>query len=355
MTKSKNGIYHNDISENPSGSIHPMRKFIELLLLEIYSSVPGQYPRQRLKPLEESAAVHLSKQQLKTRMSTRRDRTHARQYIARRFMGGLHPDVRVLLFDYLTHFDLPESIDLRYDAIPADVYQLAHNVIQRRVIETLSLIGEPLESIRENLTRVEGTLAPTIEQIECYLYFFWNLNPADDSAQGNSRAGWLRERLYTLQEQIKQTGTVRTPYYSPKPGTTPAADTEMSWEEFTQGPVILPLETYLYVQRVLAGEGDYHELIAGLGIPNTESDDVTDVMRQCFHILLYRFRWQIHRRWFDEADRTLKHLRVFAQVMRWFDISPVVHRKTLNTRYELQAKSPEDYGLVATGKDTPTE
>lgn len=325
---------------------HPMRKYLELLVYEIYCSVPGQDPQPLQKPVQECLAISISSSQLQSRISTKGDRANTRQYLAYRIMWGLHPDVRLMLFDYLADYGYPDTLELAYDAIAPGAYQIGQNVMQRRVVETLALIPESPEAIRHKLMRVEGVRLPTPEEIEQYLYFFWNVrgNMAEDPDDNDE---FLRRRLRTLQNEVEMSNTVRTPYWLP-PGEVSSAEPEnysQTWQEFSQDDRLRPLETYYYSQRLLAGEAGYQELIAGLGIPDTEEEDIGEVLRECFNMLVRKYRYNLSRGWQVEADQYVYSIRELGKVMRWFNIQPSTKRKTLGNRYEIKTKTGADYGL----------
>lgn len=334
--------------------VHPMRKYFELLLYEVYTSERGKdtYPDVAIKEYNELSPVQISKTKLKERVSTKDDRFHTRMYCADRIAETGHYDVRVLLFDYLLKADIPEEIDLAFDGCTAGAYRLANTAKQRRVVDAMVMnSADPIHKSREMLEKLGDYTPPTLEDIAIYVYFFWNLNP-QDSPSGLYPRNLLSWKIMHLAKEFSQSYEIPIPYLDIGDVTQDPdvlRDQTIPWPEFAIGLEAEPLDSYFYALKRAGDKITRNNLILGLGL----NDNTQKIIEQGFRDVLVNLVQSAREAAQDwdwiKARAPIDLASSLSRTMKDFDIPYSDSRADLSDQYEVNMKEPGDYALSEKG------
>ena len=250
--------------------MHPMRKYIELLVYNCYSDRDINFSIGL--GINYLDSVKVSKTELKTRIKLKKEILGVKKYISAKIMQENVPDQKVLMWDYLKNVELPTSIDLKYHFIPDCVVNLMMTGQQRKVIEGYSALGVSPEEIAETLNRNQALLKVTAEEIEVYQYFYWNLDSSGilpvypvqvlsdyilrTKAEALSNYRIIIEQLREkevldddMEASLKGMTYINIPYYG-----SDNKDQYKLWQNIVNNDKRIPLDTYAAVVAVSNGD-----------------------------------------------------------------------------------------------------
>ncbi|MFA7709499.1 MAG: hypothetical protein WCY30_00165 [Candidatus Neomarinimicrobiota bacterium] len=174
---------------------NPFRKWVELQVYNIYLLNKG------LKQVD-MGAVAVTKNMLKRVIQNKQDVLLILQNISSQISRVLSPDQKVLVWDYLKHAGLPKEINLAYSGLNDHVITLLRSNIQRRGIECGICAGLSPEHIYRLICKDNPRYKYlTIEDIEIYRYFFWNLSEGSSSNVSRTDVGL---KIDELRENIER-------------------------------------------------------------------------------------------------------------------------------------------------------
>lgn len=252
--------------------LHPMRKYIELLVYNCYTGRPPDYAVGKTVKLLDSVTV--SKSQLQTKIKLKREILEVKRYLSEQIMFDNHPDQKIMMWDYIRNTEPVKSIDLKYHFVPIKISDVLRTSQQRKVIEGYTSLGASSEEIADVLNRNRELLEVTPEEVEIYQYFFWNLDStgimaiypiqilSDYILQMRTKVRYnyrdiidQHEKAGTLTDELKEklemqfTVYINTPYYL-----SDSPDVYKIWTNVVSGAKITPLGSFSAVIAVSNGD-----------------------------------------------------------------------------------------------------
>ena len=147
---------------------HPSRKVIELLLLQVIAKITNT----PIKP--KRGRIIITEDQINKIVQNDADRTLILRYISTKIDQYLSGDLKILAWDYLNQFGIPDKIELKYPQLPGFLNNLAFTFKLKITLDVL-LLYYPPETIQKILMELPDVTQLSIQDIEQYEHYFWDV------------------------------------------------------------------------------------------------------------------------------------------------------------------------------------
>jgi len=147
--------------------------------------------------LSTKTPIHISKEKL-ARLLTPARKKELLRYLSKKAMT-MPPDDRILLWDFSKNGELPDEIRLDYSNPPEEFFKVPVTAKVRESIRALLAMGYRPADIVMVISQAFPGLSFSIDAIQKFKYFYWNIGDLMDTAEG--QASFLN-RLMKIKSDI---------------------------------------------------------------------------------------------------------------------------------------------------------